>query len=321
MHPVARATAWHARPPNPPERDPQWAGARSWKRAAPPPYPPSPPPGPGSPPGHGSTPCGLRSAPCPATAHPRATARLPATDRLPATARHPGHGPPGFPTWAWAPPVTGSGRFRAQSFGELLDSTFTVYRRKFLPILAITALFQLPYLAVEYFGERSPFATISSHLRPAPAGHLGGGPQRAGHADRRPARRPGDHPRLLHPADAARPGRGHPGGQRRVPRPSHRGRGGPGHRPAPHRQPDRLRRCSSWRSPSSPWCWPAAWPSWSVASRAPACCVLVLIAWIVFVFFVPWIQGVRAPSLSEQQAAAAMRRCHERSQVHRTRAG
>ena len=35
----------------------------------------------------------------------------------------------------------------------------------------------------------------------------------------------------------------------------------------------------------------------------------------------PWIQGVRAPSLSEQQAAAAMRRCHERSQVHRTRAG
>ena len=56
--------------------------------------------------------------------------------------------------------MPGSGRFRAQSFGELLDSTFTVYRRKFLPILAITALFELPYLVVEFFAERSPLATL-----------------------------------------------------------------------------------------------------------------------------------------------------------------
>lgn len=74
----------------------------------------------------------------------------------------PGYAPPGFPTWAWAPPLIGSGRFRAQSFGELLDSSFTVYRRRFLPILAVMALFQLPYLAVEILLERSPLATILS---------------------------------------------------------------------------------------------------------------------------------------------------------------
>jgi len=66
--------------------------------------------------------------------------------------------------------VPGSGRFRAQSFGELLDSSFTVYRRKFLPILAITALFELPYLVVEFFAERSPLATLLGlSTQPPPA--------------------------------------------------------------------------------------------------------------------------------------------------------
>jgi hypothetical protein len=59
--------------------------------------------------------------------------------------------PPGFPTWAWAPPVIGWGRFRAQSIGELLDSAFTVYRRRFLAIVAVMALFQVPYIALQYF--------------------------------------------------------------------------------------------------------------------------------------------------------------------------
>jgi hypothetical protein len=68
----------------------------------------------------------------------------------------PGWQPPpqGVPVWAWGPPVIGSGRFRAQSFGELLDATFTLYRRKFLTIISIAALFQLPYVALQYFGER-----------------------------------------------------------------------------------------------------------------------------------------------------------------------
>ena len=37
--------------------------------------------------------------------------------------------------------------------------------------------------------------------------------------------------------------------------------------------------------------------------------------------FGTWIQGIRAPGLSEQQAAAAMRRCHETpKEIHRGRA-
>ena len=61
-----------------------------------------------------------------------------------------------------------------------LNSTFTVYRRKFLPILAITALFQAPYLPVQYFGERSPFATISSiSAQPQPVTSAGALNERA----------------------------------------------------------------------------------------------------------------------------------------------
>jgi hypothetical protein len=52
----------------------------------------------------------------------------------------------------------------------LLDSTFTVYRRKFLIILAITALFQLPYLAVQFFFEQSALGTIISFSSRADTG-------------------------------------------------------------------------------------------------------------------------------------------------------
>jgi hypothetical protein len=58
--------------------------------------------------------------------------------------------------------VLGWGRFRAQSIGELLDSAFTVYRRRFLVIVAVMAVFQLPYLAVQLLGERSALSTIAS---------------------------------------------------------------------------------------------------------------------------------------------------------------
>ena len=71
--------------------------------------------------------------------------------------------------WAWVPPVIGSGRFRAQTFGELLDSTFSVYRRKFLTILAIAALFQLPYVALQSLVEPSPLAKLQSVEQHTPA--------------------------------------------------------------------------------------------------------------------------------------------------------
>lgn len=53
--------------------------------------------------------------------------------------------------------LPGSGRFRAQAVGELLDSAFTLYRRNVRLILAITAVAQLPlalfsYLAYQFTG-------------------------------------------------------------------------------------------------------------------------------------------------------------------------
>ena len=68
-------------------------------------------------------------------------------------------GPPGWqgpagppPGWGWQPqPVLpGSGRFRAQAVGELLDSAFTLYRRNLRLILAITAVVQLPLAVFSY---------------------------------------------------------------------------------------------------------------------------------------------------------------------------
>lgn len=74
-----------------------------------------------------------------------------------------------MPVWAWAPPVIGSGRFRAQSFGELLDATFSVYRRRFPTIVAIATLFQLPYAALQFFGEPSSLAKLQTIEAKAPA--------------------------------------------------------------------------------------------------------------------------------------------------------
>jgi hypothetical protein len=46
--------------------------------------------------------------------------------------------------------LPGSGRFRAQAVGELLDSAFTLYRRNVRLILAITAVVQLPLAVFSY---------------------------------------------------------------------------------------------------------------------------------------------------------------------------
>jgi hypothetical protein len=71
--------------------------------------------------------------------------------------------PPGAPPgWGWPqqPSLPGSGRFRAQAVGELLDSAFTLYRRNVRLILSITAVVQLPlalfsYLAYQLTGVTS----------------------------------------------------------------------------------------------------------------------------------------------------------------------
>ncbi|MBV8300903.1 MAG: hypothetical protein JOY68_03155 [Candidatus Dormibacteraeota bacterium] len=57
----------------------------------------------------------------------------------------------GVPGWTppegWGPPQggPGAGRFRALSLGELLDAVFSLYRRNFLLIAAISAVVQVPY--------------------------------------------------------------------------------------------------------------------------------------------------------------------------------
>ncbi len=62
-----------------------------------------------------------------------------------------GHGVPGY-GYPWPQPAAqpGSGRFRAMSVGELLDATFSLYRRNFLLIAAISAVVQIPYVAIQY---------------------------------------------------------------------------------------------------------------------------------------------------------------------------
>ncbi|MBJ7593727.1 MAG: glycerophosphoryl diester phosphodiesterase membrane domain-containing protein [Candidatus Dormibacteraeota bacterium] len=75
----------------------------------------------------------------------------------------PGWGPPGPapawqgpggppPGWGWQqqPVLPVSGRFRAQTVGELLDSAFTLYRRNVRLILSITAVVQLPLAVFSY---------------------------------------------------------------------------------------------------------------------------------------------------------------------------
>lgn len=88
-------------------------------------------------------------------------------------------GPPGpwnVPGWgqpspgygyAWPPPAgpPGSGAFRAMTVGELLDATFSLYRRNFVLIAAISAVVQVPYAAIQFvLLQVSGFATLQNTL-------------------------------------------------------------------------------------------------------------------------------------------------------------
>jgi hypothetical protein len=88
--------------------------------SASPPPPPPPPPQPGGPPQVWTPGWGAAQAP-----------------------------PPGW-GWQQQPALPGSGRFRAQAVGELLDSAFTLYRRNVRLILSITAVVQLPLAVFSY---------------------------------------------------------------------------------------------------------------------------------------------------------------------------
>ena len=48
------------------------------------------------------------------------------------------------------PMLPGSGRFRAQGVGQLLDSAFALYRRNVLLVIAITAVARVPLAVVQY---------------------------------------------------------------------------------------------------------------------------------------------------------------------------
>ena len=73
-------------------------------------------------------------------------------------------GPPQGYGWQQAPPP-GSGRFHSMSVGELLDATFSLYRRNFLLIAAISAVVQLPYAALQYVLEQiAGFANLQHQL-------------------------------------------------------------------------------------------------------------------------------------------------------------
>ncbi|MHB8717953.1 MAG: glycerophosphoryl diester phosphodiesterase membrane domain-containing protein [Candidatus Dormibacteria bacterium] len=85
----------------------------------------------------------------------------------------PGWGPPrhgaGPPAGAWpATPATlpGSGRFRAQGVAQLLDAAFTLYRRNFLLIVAITAVARVPIALVQFLGyQLTGFSDVTAQLQ------------------------------------------------------------------------------------------------------------------------------------------------------------
>ncbi len=62
--------------------------------------------------------------------------------------------------------LPGSGRFRAQAVGELLDSAFTLYRRNLRLILSITAVVQLPLAVFSYLAyQLTGISSTSTRLQ------------------------------------------------------------------------------------------------------------------------------------------------------------
>src|SRR5579863_9112058 len=64
----------------------------------------------------------------------------------------PGWPPPPGAQWGYTaePVLPGSGRFRAQGVGQLLDAAFSLYRRNLLLIIAITAVAEVPISLVQF---------------------------------------------------------------------------------------------------------------------------------------------------------------------------
>lgn len=80
--------------------------------------------------------------------------------------------PYGWAPYAWAPqgPAVqpagiGSGRFRAMNLGELLDAVFSLYRRNFVLIAAISAIVQVPYAVLAFvLYQLTDFTGLQSQL-------------------------------------------------------------------------------------------------------------------------------------------------------------
>ena len=81
--------------------------------------------------------------------------------------------PYGWAPHAWAPHAAaagsvGSGRYRAMNLGELLDAVFSLYRRNFLLIAAISAIVQVPFAVLAYvLYQVTDFAGLQSQLQNA----------------------------------------------------------------------------------------------------------------------------------------------------------
>ena len=62
----------------------------------------------------------------------------------------------------------GSGRFRAMNLGELFDAVFSLYRRNFLLIAAISAIVQVPYAVIAYvLYQVADYAGLQTQLQNA----------------------------------------------------------------------------------------------------------------------------------------------------------
>ena len=62
----------------------------------------------------------------------------------------------------------GSGRFRAMNLGELFDAAFSLYRRNFVLIAAISAIVQVPYAVVAFaLYQAANYAGLQDQLRNA----------------------------------------------------------------------------------------------------------------------------------------------------------
>lgn len=76
----------------------------------------------------------------------------------------------------WLPRLPGSGRFRAQTIGEMLDSAFSIYRRHFLPMALAVAVVAIPFTVLElvlfHQPALSPFLSLAASGASASSANL-----------------------------------------------------------------------------------------------------------------------------------------------------